>query len=102
RTKKRTGSVLSARIPITATDQIPEANEVTMTADHAKAIADYFAIMFDQEIKYTVKVLRAVPNDRRDYKPDEKSRTAWELVTHLVSSDLWFLDSVCDGVFVYD
>lgn len=73
-----------------------------MTADHAKAIADYFAIMFDQEIKYTLKVLRAVPNDRRDYKPDEKSRTAWELVTHLVSSDLWFLDSVCDAVFVYD
>jgi uncharacterized damage-inducible protein DinB len=73
-----------------------------MTADHAKAIADYFAIMFDQEIRHTLKVLRAVPNDRRDYKPDEKSRTAWELATHLVSSDLWFLDSVCDAVFVYD
>ena len=73
-----------------------------MTADHAKAIADYFAIMFDQEIKYTLKVLRAVPNDRRDYKPDEKSRTAWELATHLASSDLWFLDSVCDATFVYD
>ena len=73
-----------------------------MTADHAKAIADYFAEMFDRESANTVKVLRAVPNDRRDYKPDEKSRTAWELATHLVSSDLWFLDSVCDAVFVYD
>ena len=73
-----------------------------MTADQAKAIADYFATMFDQEIKHTLKVLRAVPNDRRDYKPDEKSRTAWDLVTHLVGSDLWFLDSVCDAVFVYD
>src|SRR6516164_8069147 len=73
-----------------------------MTADHAKAIADYFATMFDQEIANTVKVLRAVPNDRRDYKPDEKSRTAWELATHLAGSDLWFLDSVCDATFVYD
>src|SRR5215510_2164561 len=73
-----------------------------MTADHAKAIADYFAAMFDQESANTVKVLRAIPNDRRGYKPDEKSRTAWELVTHLVGSDLWFLDSVCDAVFVYD
>jgi uncharacterized damage-inducible protein DinB len=73
-----------------------------MTADHAKAIADYFATMFDQESANTLKVLRAVPNDRRDYKPDEKSRTAWELATHLASSDLWFLDSVCDAVFVYD
>jgi uncharacterized damage-inducible protein DinB len=73
-----------------------------MTADHAKAIADYFASMFDREFGHTVKVLRAVPDNRRDYKPDEKSRTAWELATHLVGSDLWFLDSVCDAVFVYD
>jgi uncharacterized damage-inducible protein DinB len=73
-----------------------------MTADHAKAIAEYFADMFDHESANTLKVLRSVPNDRRDYKPDQKSRTAWELATHLVSSDLWFLDSVCDAVFVYD
>ena len=73
-----------------------------MTADHAKAIADYFTNMFDMEFAHTTKVLRAVPNDRRDYKPDEKSRTAWELATHIVGSDLWFLDSVCDAVFVYD
>ena len=38
-----------------------------MTADHAKAIADYFAKMFDQECANTLKVLRAVPNDRRNY-----------------------------------
>ena len=73
-----------------------------MTSDHAKAIADYFAMMFDKECAHTLKVLRAVPNDRRDYKPDEKSRTAWELATHIAGSDLWFLDSVCDAVFVYD
>ena len=73
---------------------------MTVTADHAKAIAEYFAAMFDQEFEHTLKVLRAVPNDRRDYKPDEKSRTAWDLATHIVGSDLWFLDSVCDAVFV--
>ena len=73
-----------------------------MTADHARAIADYFANMFDMEFAHTMKVLRAVPNDRRDYKPDEKSRTAWDLAKHIVGSDLWFLDSVCDAVFVYD
>jgi len=73
-----------------------------MTADHAKAIADYFAAMFDREGANTVRVLRAVPDDRRDYKPDDKSRTAWELATHIAGSDLWFLDSVCDASFVYD
>src|SRR6185503_12769360 len=77
-------------------------DEVPMTTDHAKAIADYFANMFDMEFANTMKVLRAVPNDRREYKPDEKSRTAWELATHLAGSDLWFLDSVCDATFAYD
>lgn len=73
-----------------------------MTVDHAKAIADYLAIMFDQESANTLKVLCAVPNERRDYKPDEKSRTAWELATHLASSDLWCLDGVCDAAFLCD
>jgi len=73
-----------------------------MTPEQAKAIAEYFATMFDREGANTVKVLRAVPNDRRDYKPDEKSRTAWELATHIAGSDLWFLDSICEGSFVYD
>ena len=73
-----------------------------MTADHARAIADYFATILDREGGNTVRVLRAVPNDRRDYKPDDKSRTAWELAKHIATSDLWFLDSVCDGLFAYD
>src|SRR5262245_61079835 len=73
-----------------------------MTPDQARAIADYFADVFDEERVNTAKVLRAVPNDRCDYKPDEKARTAWELATHLVGSDLWFLDGVCDASFVYD
>lgn len=73
-----------------------------MTADHAKAIADYFAAIFDREGANTVKVLRAVPDDRRDYKPDGKSRTAWELAKHVATGDIWFLDSICDGAFIYD
>src|SRR5215831_20620462 len=73
-----------------------------MTADQAKAISDYFAMMFDRECANTLKVLRAVPNDRRDYKPDEKSWTAWELAKHVATADLWFLDSICDAAFVFD
>jgi uncharacterized damage-inducible protein DinB len=73
-----------------------------MTPDQARAIADCFAAMFDIEFANTIKVLRAVPNDRKDYKPDEKSRTAWELALHVASADLWFLDAVCDAAFVYD
>src|SRR6185503_11694334 len=75
---------------------------MTMTPDHAKAIADYFAKMLDLESANTLKVLRAVPDDRRDYKPDEKSRTAWELAKHIAGSDMWFLDSICNASFAYD
>jgi uncharacterized damage-inducible protein DinB len=73
-----------------------------MNQDQAKFLADYFANMMEEEGKTTAKVLAAVPDDRRDYKPDEKSRSAWELATHLATGDVWFLDSICDGAFNFD
>ena len=73
-----------------------------MTPDQARAIADYFANLMENEGKTTTRVLKAVPDDRRDYKPDEKSRTAWELAKHVATADLWFIDSICDGQFVWD
>jgi len=47
-------------------------------------------------------VLAAVKDDNRDYKPDAKSRSAWELATHLATSDIWFLDSIINGRFEFD
>jgi uncharacterized damage-inducible protein DinB len=44
-------------------------------------------------------VLGAVNNDNRNYKPDAKSRTAWELATHLATADIWFIDSIVQGRF---
>jgi uncharacterized damage-inducible protein DinB len=73
-----------------------------MNPEQAKFLANYFADMLDQEGKTTAKVLAAVPDARRDYKPDEKSRTAWELATHLATGDIWFIDSICDGAFNFD
>ena len=73
-----------------------------MTPEQAKFLAEYFANVFDREGPTTTKVLKAVPDDKRDYRPDEKSRTAWELAKHLAIADIWFLDSICDGAFNYD
>ena len=47
----------------------------------------------------TVKVLAAVKDDNKGYKPDEKSRTAWDLATHIATSDVWFLDGIVNGKF---
>src|SRR3712207_998210 len=74
----------------------------TMQAEQAKFLIEYFATMMAEESKATAKVIAAVPYDKASYKPDEKSRTAWELATHLALGDIWFLDSIINGSFNFD
>ena len=73
-----------------------------MNPEQAKFLAEYFATVMEGEAAATAKVLAAVPDEQRDYKPDAKSRTAWELATHLATGDIWFIDSICDGAFNFD
>src|SRR6187431_1641711 len=73
-----------------------------MNPEQARTIADHYAAVMEQEFGTTCKVIAAVRDDKRDYKPDDKSRTAWELATHLATGDVWFLDSICDGAFNFD
>lgn len=73
-----------------------------MNAEQAKFLADFYAGVLENESRTTAKVLAAVGNARPDYRPDEKSRTAWELATHIATGDVWFIDSICDGAFEYD
>lgn len=73
-----------------------------MNADQAKFLTEYFANMLENESKTTAKVLAAVPDNKRDYKPDDKSRSAWDLATHLALGDIWFLDSIINGAYKFD
>ena len=70
-----------------------------MSPDQARFLADVFAAQMENEGKVTTKVLKAVPNDKRDYRPDPKSRTAWEIAVHLATADIWFADSILSGKF---
>ena len=70
-----------------------------MTAEQATAIRDVIVGSIEQESVAERKVIAAVPNGNRDYKPDPKSRTAWELAVHLVTSDIWFADCIMNGEF---
>ena len=47
-------------------------------------------------------MLAAIPEDKRDYRPDSKSRTAWELAWHLASCDVQMADEVADQKFVME
>ena len=73
-----------------------------MTPDQAKAAAEMFAELWQGEFPATCQVLAAVKDDKRDYKPDAKSRTAWQLATHIAIADVWFIDSIKNGMFLFD
>ena len=73
-----------------------------MTPAEAKAATDVIAAMWQGEHRATCEVLAAVKDDTRNYKPDPKSRTAWELASHLATADIWFIDSIMKGAFEWD
>jgi uncharacterized damage-inducible protein DinB len=73
-----------------------------MTPDQAKVAADMFATLWQEEFPVTCQVLAAVKDDNRDYRPDPKSRTAWQLATHIATADLWFIDCIKNGRFHFD
>ena len=73
-----------------------------MNGEHAKAGAELVAGMWENEFRATCQVLGAVTDEKRDYKPDPKSRSAWQLATHIATSDIWFLDSIINGAFKFD
>ena len=60
------------------------------------------ATVWEFEFPATCQVLAAVKDDNRHYKPDAKSRTAWELATHIAHADIWFMDSIANGAFVWN
>jgi len=73
-----------------------------MSPEQSKAAADAMATLWEGEFPATAQVLAAVKDDNRDYKPDAKSRTAWQLATHLAMADIWFIDSIAQGKFDFD
>jgi uncharacterized damage-inducible protein DinB len=70
-----------------------------MTSDQAQFLLNVMTGSIERESAGTRKVIRAITD--KAYKPDAKSRTAWELATHLTMSDVWFADSVRTGAFAW-
>jgi uncharacterized damage-inducible protein DinB len=73
-----------------------------MKAEQATFLAQQLTAMIEGEFPATCKVLKAVNDGDRDYKPDPKSRSAWELAAHIATGDVWFLDSIIAGAFKWD
>ena|SRR5688500_3416489 len=73
-----------------------------MNAQEAKVAGDAMAALRDGEFPATSQVLAAVKDDNRAYRPDARSRSAWELAVHLATADVWFADSIANGKFEWD
>ena len=73
-----------------------------MSAPTPEFALGYRAMMVDglaREVEFTKKVLAAVPEGKRDYRPDPHARTAWELAWHIANTDNQFLDGIANLKF---
>jgi len=73
-----------------------------MQAEQARFLLNYLMRQVEDESGTTKKVLAAIPEDKKDYRPHPVAKTAMELAWHTASSDLWFLDGVAKGAFAMD
>jgi uncharacterized damage-inducible protein DinB len=74
-----------------------------MTPQEARIITDFLLPQVEQEVQTTSRILKAVPNDKKDYEPESKCGTkcmkAGDLAHHIAASDVWFLEGILAGDF---
>jgi uncharacterized damage-inducible protein DinB len=70
-----------------------------MTPEQAKFLAETVGQQLQQEWKATYKVIAAVPDSKKAYKPDPNSRDAWFLAHHIATCDVGFLNAVAANDF---
>jgi uncharacterized damage-inducible protein DinB len=70
-----------------------------MTPEQSKLALDTILPTLKQETATTVRVLAATPNANLDYRPSESCMPASELVWHIASADVMFLEGILNGSF---
>ena len=69
------------------------------TPEFALAYREIMLMGLTNELQATKKVLAAIPDAKRDYRPDPNARTAGDLAWHLASADVQMLDETADRNF---
>jgi len=72
---------------------------MNMTPESAKALASFFLADWERERNTTRNVIAAVPADKPEWKPDDKSMGALYLAYHIASADEFFLNGVANRAF---
>lgn len=72
---------------------------IQLSPDQAMLVLQYQMGGFKLESRTTAAVMRAVPADRADYRPDPNSKSAIELVRHIAVAENRFYETVTVGFF---
>jgi uncharacterized damage-inducible protein DinB len=75
------------------------APQPALSPEFAVAMREGILQGLNQELQTTKKVIAAIPEEQRSYRPDPKARTAWELAWHLASADVQMTDEIADHKF---
>jgi uncharacterized damage-inducible protein DinB len=70
-----------------------------MTPEQAKFLLDFTLPTLKRETATTAKVIAAAPNANLDYRPSERCMPAGELLWHIASADVMFLEGILSGTF---
>ena len=60
---------------------------------------DRFLAIWEYETQGTLKLLRALPKDKYDFRPDAQGRSLGELAWHLAEGDAYITQGIDIGVF---
>jgi uncharacterized damage-inducible protein DinB len=72
---------------------------VPMTPEQARFLLDFTLPTLKQETATTAKIIAAAPNANLDYRPSDRCMPAGELLWHIASSDVMFLEGILSGAF---
>lgn len=70
-----------------------------MNPEQAKFLTATLGQQLQTEWMTTYKVISAIPEGKKDWKPEPVSRTAWELAEHIAVADVGFLHAVIANNF---
>ena len=78
------------------------ATQTAITAEFAVGFRDLLLQQLENEFTTTAKVIAAVPEGKKDWRPDPNARAAGDLAWHLASVDVGFLNQIADLKFSMD
>jgi uncharacterized damage-inducible protein DinB len=74
----------------------------TLQPEQATFLRDAVLMLYRGEQALTTSVIKAIPAEQCDYRPNQVSRSAIDLAWHIVAMEHRFLAGVSAGAFRYD